>query len=390
MNLKELQNRAILLFGKSRAFSSDEFASQLKFHKIGLLNEFGDDVALVVEGKMMTPYEQNISEELYEKHSTSLEFVSIDALERELAKHIDANTLLMSLKLSRNKERLKSFIQNSMISDELFLRLLKMYSWGGEDFFENDDNRDVSAAIIVRFYQNIERNHNVQYATTGFMHLVAQTKSTQLLKAISHLEPIKYNPKLQYAIAMNVGCDDEMQEYFFKSGDPYLLEALSLNKNLKRSLIKEFLKDEKLGRNVAKNIELTEELFELFKINKTGLALNESLTLRMQKELLGYGDDEIAYALALNRGIDGEIVELLLDSKNEEIVSALYENPKTPAPILEKAYKNNRYCKEIAKNENTPVEILYQLQLDSRYARRVMENPAFGRHIQQENIGWEL
>lgn len=390
MNLKELQNRAILLFGKSRAFSSDEFVSQLKFHKIGLSNEFGDDVALVVEGKMMTPYEQNISDELYEKHSTSLEFVSIDALERELAKHIDANTLLMSLKLSRNKERLKSFIQNSMIGDELFFKLLKMYSWGGEDFFENDDNRDVSAALILRFYQNIERNHNVQYATTGILHLVSQTNSRELLKAISLLEPIKYNPKIQYAIAMNIWCDDDLQESLFKTNDPDILEALSQNRNLKRSLIEEFLKDEKLGRNVAKNIKLTDELFELFKTNKIGLALNESLTLDMQKELLSYGDEKISYALALNKAIDEEIVNQLLESKNEEIRSALYENPKTSAAILEEAYRNNRYCKEIAKNENTPVEILYQLQLDSRYARFVMENPAFGRHIQQENIGWEL
>lgn len=390
MNLKELKNRAILLFGKSRAFSSDEFASQLKFHKIGLSSEFGEEVALLVEGKMMTPYEQNISDELYEKHSQSVEFISIDALERELAKYIDANTLLMSLKLSRNKERLKSFLQNSMISDELFFKLLKMYSWGGEDFFENDDNRDVSAAIILRFYQNIERNHNVQYATTGFMHLISQTKNTELLYAILSLEPIRLNPNIQVAIAGNLWCDDEMQEILYKQKDPDVLEALSQNRNLKRELIEEFLKDEKLGRNVAKNIELTDELFELFKANKIGLALNHSLTQQMQKELLSYNNDEISYALALNGGIDEEIVHQLLDSKNEEIISALYENPKTPSSILEEAYRNNRYCQEIAKNENTPVEILYQLQLDSKYARSVMENPAFGRYIQQENIGWEV
>lgn len=390
MNLKELQDRAILLFGKSRAFSSDEFASQLKFHKIGLSNEFGNDVALVVEGKMMTPYEQNISDELYEKHSRDVEFISIDVLEKELAKHIDANTLLMSLKLSRNKERLKSFLQNSMIGDELFFKLLKMYSWGGEDFFENDDNRDVSAALILRFYQNIERNHNVQYATTGILHLVGQTKSRELLKAILLLEPIQHNPNIQVAIAGNIWCDDEMQEMLYETNDPDVLEALSQNRNLKRELIEEFLKDEKLGRNVAKSINLTDELFELFKTNKIGLALNESLTLQMQKELLSYGDEEISYALALNNGIDEEILQLLLKSKNEEIRSALYENPKMPAEILEEAYRNNRYCQEIAKNKNTPVEILYQLQLDSRYARAVMENPAFGRHIQQENIGWEV
>lgn len=390
MNLKKLQNRSILLFGKSRAFSMDEFESQLKFHKIKLVTEFDENVALVVDGKMMTPYEQNRSDILYEAKSKELEFVSIDVLEKELAKHIDANTLLMSLKLSRNKERLKSFIQNPMIDDELFFKLLKMYSWGGEDFFENDDNRDVSAAIILRFYKNIERNHNVQYATTGFMHLVSQTTDTQLLRAISLLEPIKHNSKIQFEIAKNIGCDEEMQEFFFKSGNPEVFEALSLNKNLKQSIIEEFSKNEKLGTNVAKNIKLTDELFELLKEHRAGLALNESLTLQMQEKLLGYGDEEILYALALNDNIDEKILEQLLKIENKSIKSALYQNRSTPVHILKEAYKNAQYCQEIAKNENTPVEILYQLHLDSRYTRFVMQNPSFGRHIQQENIGWEV
>ncbi|MDQ1245158.1 MAG: hypothetical protein QG565_1499, partial [Campylobacterota bacterium] len=212
MNLEELKNKTVLLFGKSRAFSSDEFESQMRFHKIGIAKEYSEDVAVVVEGKMMTPYEQNASSTLYEQYGAALEFISIDVLEKELAKHIDADTLMMSLKLSHDKERLKSFLKNSMISDALFFRLLNMYKWGGEDFFENDDNRDVSAALILRFYENIEPNHNVQYATTGLMHLVSQTKSTQLLKAISLLEPIKQNPKIQYAIAMSSYSDEEMQE----------------------------------------------------------------------------------------------------------------------------------------------------------------------------------
>jgi len=74
-----------------------------------------------------------------------------------------------------------------------FLKLLKMYAWGGEDFFENDDNRDVSAAIILRFYKDIERNHNVQYATSGFIHLLAQTDNQELIRAILELEPLQKN-----------------------------------------------------------------------------------------------------------------------------------------------------------------------------------------------------
>jgi len=386
MKLKELQNKSILLFGKSRAFSPDEFLSQMKFHKITVVKEFSDDIVLVIDGRMMTPYEQNASDELYEQKKAKS--ISIDILEKELAKSIDEDTLLMSLKLSHNKERLKSFIQNSMIDDELFFRLMKMYSWGDDDFFENDDNRDISAAFIVRFYENIERNHNVQYATTGFIHLVAQTKSSELLRAISELKPLQFHPKIKAAIAMSLYCDEKMQKKFFKSGDEKIVEALSFNKNLEASLIKEFIKDTKLGSNVAFSITLTHELFDLLKIYPTYLARNESLTKEMQKRLLELEDENIKYALSLNDYIDEEIIEKLLASQDPKIRLAVYENSATPVSILEEAYKDESNHLALAKNESTPIELLYQLQLDSRYERAVKTNAGFGKHIQTENIGW--
>jgi hypothetical protein len=36
MNLDRLKDKTILLLGKSRAFSEEEFASQLQFHHISL------------------------------------------------------------------------------------------------------------------------------------------------------------------------------------------------------------------------------------------------------------------------------------------------------------------------------------------------------------------
>jgi len=139
-------------------------------------------VSLIIDGRMMTPYEEIESEKLYELKK--YEFESIDSFESKLAKYLNEDALLMSLKLSGNKERLKSFIQNTTISDELFFKLLKMYSWGGDDFFESNDNRDISAAFISRFYENIEQNHNVQYATTGYVHLIKQTLDAKLLEVI--------------------------------------------------------------------------------------------------------------------------------------------------------------------------------------------------------------
>ena len=386
MNLKELQNRSILLFGKSRAFSPHEFESQMKFHKISIVREFDSEVVLVVDGRMMTPFEQNASDELYEQKKA--QSISIDVLEKELAKSIDEDTLLMSLKLSHDRDRLKSFIQNTMITNELFFRLVKMYSWGDEDFFENDNNRDVSAAYILRFYENIERNHNVQFATTGFIHLVSQTKSSQLLKEISTLKPLQFHPKIKVAIAISVYCNEEMQNRFFKSKDEKILEALSFNKKLNTTLVKEFLEDDNLGSNMARTIELDNKLFELLQRYSISLALNESLTTDMQEKLLALNDKDINYALAQNNNLDEKVIHTLLGLNRDEIELAIYENSSTPVEILNAAYEDEKNHMALSKNESTPIEILYQLQLDSRYERAVKTNAGFGKHIQTENIGW--
>jgi len=386
MNLEDIKDKTILMFGKPRAFSIDEFESQMKHHNITLVKEMNDAVSLSVDGRMMTPYEQIASDALYEKGS--IKSVGIDELERALAEDIDKDTLLMSLKLSHDKERLKCAIENSMLDDEIFFSLMKMYSWGGEDFFENDDNRDVSAAFIARFYENIERNHNVQYATTGFIHLVAQAKSSDVLLAISLLEPLKFHPKIKTAIAMHPKCNTSMQKRFFKSDDAKILEALSFNQNLEKKFIKEFAKNEYLGLNVARSVLLSDELFKFLNKFTLGLAQNETLSEAMQLELVELHDNFVNMALASNSCITLKIIEKLHDNSDDELKMALYKNSATPHDILNIAYENEKYHVSLAQNENTPVAILYQLQLDARYERMVKTNAGFGKHIQGENIGW--
>jgi len=384
MNLQSVEK--IVLFGKPRAFSQEEFESQMSHHAIEIAQEYGEDVTLLVDGRMMTPYEQNRSNELYE--TKNIESINIDVLEKALVDAMDDDVLLMSLKLSHDKERLKAFIQNAMISDTLFFKLVKMYSWGGEDFFENDDNRDVSAAFISRFYENIERNHNVQYATTGFMHLVNQLKDAQILNAIADLEPMAYHPKILCAIAMSSYITPKMQEKFYKMNTRAVCEALSFNKRLIASLVKDFIEDQELGANVAKSIQLTQELFVSLQNYASSLACNESLDLGMQKELLALKNDAVNLSLASNSALKQEIVSTLLQEQNKEVQEAMHENSATPATVLELAYNEGKHLAALAKNENTPVEILYQLQLDRRYERSVKTNAAFGKNIQSENIGW--
>lgn len=451
MNLSKLENKSIILFGQSRAFSKDEFNAQLKYHKINLVKEYDEDVVLVVDGKMMTPYEQITSDKLYEEKIDAT-FISIDILEKELAQHIDSDTLIMSLKLSHNTDRLKDFLTNSMINDELFLRLLAMYKWNGDNFFDNDNNRDVSAALIVRFYKNIERNHNVQYATLGLMHLTTQTKNKTLIEAIVYLEPIQQtihlnknesNNKIISAIvtnyvtsksvltmlienstdyirtliAMREDCDEEMQLKLIDTDVEEVLEALSYNSNLSKVIIKKLLFNEELARNLAKNLYMNNEVFDMFFKNYPHeLAKNESISVEMQKKLISNNDNDVTISLATNEKIDEKVIVDLLNEDSENLKLTLYENSATPKKSLEEAYENvlnhfsiannentpkkilvllsesedEKVLKSLAKNPSTPIEVLYQLQLDSRFERAVKENPNFGKHIMSENIGWQV
>jgi len=412
MNLKELKNQTILLLGKSRAFSEEEFSSQMSHHTINYTKEYSDTIRVIVEGRMMTPYEQNLVEELYEKGG--YEFLDIDTLEKELAASIDDATLLMSLKLSNDKERLKSFLQNNCISDELFFKLLKMYKWSGEDFFENDDNRDITAALIGRFYENIERNHNVQYATTGVIHLIRQTKNSQLLEAIASLEPLKFHPKIRVELASNAYTPPNVLKRFLKFADKEALEAMAYNKNLDKKFAQELIEDEYYARIIAQNILLDEELFETLLEYKEDLARNETLSDTMQERLVNLNDRETLLVLAQNSALNEKIVEKLLSLNDDRLNFSLYANSATASKLLQEAYKEEKYhlalaqnsaapkdilealyargeseiLDKIARNESTPVEILYQLQLDSRFDRAVKTNRAFGEHIQSENIGW--
>ena len=413
MNLDSYKDKTILLLGKPRAFSQEEFDAQLANRNISVTKELSDEVDTILEGRMMTPYEQNLSDELYEKGG--FVFLEIDTFEAALAKSIDDNVLLMSLKLSNDKERLKSFLQNSTISDELFFKLLEMYKWSGEDFFENDDNRDVTAALIGRFYENIERNHNVQYATTGLIHLLSQTQNPQLLEAVSKLEPLGYHPKIKVLLAQHPQSPKKVLKKLLREADEAVLEAMSSNVLLDKTIAKELIAmGEPYVRQIAQNITLDSELFEELQEWSTDLAHNSSLDEAMQRVLLENKSEEVLHGLAQNEALFGSVVEEMLEEADSETKALLFKNPAmaeqklreayankelhyslaqnsaTPPDILEALYSegDEMVLAALAANEATPVDILYQLQLDSRFERAVRTNTAFGKYIQSQNIGW--
>ncbi|MCJ7766705.1 MAG: hypothetical protein MUP09_12350 [Thiovulaceae bacterium] len=449
MNFDALENNNIMLLGKSRALSGDEFARQLKNHNIHLVEDKDADVALIIEGRLVNPIEQDLLASLYAEKVAPM--IEIADFEKWLCQSIDGPKLLMSLKLSGDHDRLMGYLQNPYISNGLFLRLLQLYNWEGLGFFESDENRDITAALISRFYENIERNHNVQYANMGIMHLLNQSRDVELTETIALLSPLqtalkegcenstqkilnaialhpstsekvlkqwlkKGDDKIQMLIAMRHDLDLKLQQNLLYLNKEIINETLSLNPSIEQEIALILLAT--FPENITKHIDLDEPLYlHLLEQYALELAQNPTLTSAMQKELLGK-DEDVRVALAGNAKIDGSVFQALFESGNVEVLRRLIANPLMPSDSIKQLFEkeaevlgadiaaNARTDVEIlkqlahsddvkvllalAKNPSTPIGLLYQFQLDRRLERAVKENPSFGKHIQRDNIGWDV
>lgn len=413
MNYGDLNGKSVLLLGKTRSLNPEEFETLLKLHGIALCKEYEEGVTLIIEGRMMNPLESQEAERLYAIDAAQI--VPIDPIEQWLCSSIEPNRLLMSLKLSRDQERLVDFIQNPYITDELFFKLLKLYDWKGEGFFDNDSNRDVTAAIIGRFYEDLARNHNVQYAMSGLAHLIERYGNSELIQAIAQLAPlareIKHSQNSSLngvldAIALHPDTPEPILRSLMAQRSELLVHRVPL------SLEAELLKEEKLHPLLAQNeslsyegvslleakqshilaahIGLNEEWFDrFFRTYPVVLAFNPSLTETMQEKLMSMENKEVYRALASNTVLSPKWCRYLYDLGEYSV--QLAANSSLPCEILEKLYQSDEpaVLGALAANPATSIDMLYQLSLDRRYERSVKTNPTFGNHIQTHNIGWQ-
>lgn len=414
MNYEALSGESILLLGKTRALNADEFDTLLKLHKITRVGSYSEDVALIIEGRMMNPYEQSESARLYEESQTPI--VELSPFEEWLCRSIEPNRLLMSLKLSRNQERLVDFLQNPYITDELFFKLLKLYDWRCEGLFDNDTNRDVTAAIIGRFYVDLDRNHNVQYAMSGLAHLIERYGNSELINAIVELSPIANeikNPKdrslngVLDAIALHPDTQEsvlrlllEERAVLLAHREPLGLESelLGLNRDDVNEILAQNHSLSPYGvvqlesaypHLIASKTLLDEDRFDRLKEQYAAdLGSNPSLSPAMQEKLFALGEDTVLKALASNPATKKEILDRLFESGQVSV--SLASNSSLSSDKLESLASGGdaSVLLALASNTATPIETLYQLSLDRRFERAVKTNPTFGKHIQTHNIGW--
>ena len=429
MELQNYTNKKIALFGKPRAFTFDELQSILSRLDIELIEGYDDHSSLIIEGAVMPTPLQIKAEELYEQGDVC--FVSIDEFEQAAAKAIEPKKVLMHLKLAANQEKIVAYLQNDYIDDALFLDILKLYRFEGENFFESDTNRDITAALIRRFYTEYEKNHNIQYSYIGLLGVIEQSEDTTLLETIFSLEPVQKalkdpsdpnakllelfalhpsssqrilsklvksdNPTLIRTVAQREELDTEIEEELLQLEDPAIDDALARAKELDPTSIQTLI-ERGYADALAASLHLTKERFELLRTHPS-IALNETLTQEIQQELFA----DLRYHKNLAKNPACSLTKELLSLNDDTIRALVYRyhdlsdikpsiegfeaelaaNATTPKPLLETIYTKNIHeaNQALAANPSTPVEILYQLSFDMRYAKTVKANPTFGEHI---------
>lgn len=445
MNLHALRGKTIVLFGQPRALSQEEFDRLLKTAGITLAETFDSETQTCIEGRLVNPLEQQTLDRLYAEQGITP--IDINTFEHALCSQIEPERILMSLKLSRDQHRLSAFLQNPHIDDTFFLRLLRLYDWKKEGFFDSNENRDVTAALIGRFYAGIERNHNIQYATLGLMHLIAQHDNDALIQTLGMLAVIRNGVRSKErqlravveALAKHPATDEATLETFVRQGDVALrtliaarpglsgalqkmlfyqsnadvTTALASNPTLDASLADHLCDDPEFAPVVYANITLEMQRFEEgLPQHADALATNPTLTLVMQHRLFDQGEKSALVPLAANPSL--QITEKLAACADSKIHRALAANPALSAAELETfatgghcdvalasnpssapsllhtlfATGNPELLAALAANPSTPLQLLQQLQLDARFERSVRGNAAFAHHIKRENIGW--
>ena len=416
--IKNNQGKNILFLGKVLNFTQDELS---KFcSKLGLNAIFkyeGQDIALTLLSSILTPLEEQISYELYEKKVPE---IKLEEFENFYVKSLKPNSLLMSLKLSNNQERLKRLLKVKAFDDETFLKLFNLYNWGNEGVFDNDDNRDVTISFIKRFYPHFSHfnHHEIMHSPATILEIALSNENAEVLKALSKIPNYKINARkqeewkprelrefiavnpnissdlidnylnlnnqrLNTLLAQNSAINKAQQQRILKNATKETLLKLAINPSLNDEIFKELLtKDLDIVKELLKNQKITKaRLNDIISINQDYLVfLAQNENIKEIKDELLFKNEELDLALASNKALNSSDLENLFNRYGKKIVTNLCKNPNLSNKLINQFYKNatNEQKLYIASNPNTPQEILDELfNLDNKEINRYLAlNPS--------------
>ncbi len=423
MNIEEViannQGGTVLFLGRTPNFTEDELTNFLEAQGMKYANRYtGQEVVLTVLSTMMTPLEEESSYTLYD---AKVPEVRLEEFEKYYTKHIKPNTLMMSLKLSNDQERLKRQLKNESFSDEVYLKLFKMYDWGGSGVFDTDDNRDVTISFIKRFYKPDEfYDPAMVYSPITLSNIARDAKRADILNAMlsmpnheikksrkedirpknlreiialnEHIssEDIRYllsfnNERINTFLASNSAITLKEQEYILATATKEAKLMLTQNSSLDDKIFKELLADEE---SIVKSLLTFQPMSKtrVESILKANLKdeilahLGENQSIGEVANTLLFVSYALDYKLASNSTLDSKLLERLYEKYTQELVVPLSSNPNLSPRRLEEFYRlgNKEATLNLASNPSTPKPILKELcELNEHEINRALaQNPS--------------
>jgi len=373
MTLKKLletaEGKKILFLGREGIFTEKETARFLKKFKISMTREYEEALAGVIEYHRLNPLEEDISNMAYDAGVPLYKLIEFEKL---LSEQINDDELLMGIKLSNDQERILRLLGNEHISDTLFVKLLKMYTFDEEEEDSRDD-RDVIMFTLRRYIQIKPNEEDLLYSYLTLRRLATEATDPNLLEALvgfpnfSFLVRGKEKITLRETISRNPAVNESLVRKLLAFRDPVIDRALASNSNVALEVLKVLAdkKDREIDKALATNSAIDDALFgALLEREEAVIALLlvwQPITLSRLEQIERINIDDALYALlGANGSLQSSVIQELFTKGEALLLETLSGNPTVQPDILEEIYQKDalRYFRPLAQNPSVPVWIL--------------------------------
>ncbi len=284
--IKEHIGGNVLHLGRVNSFTPNELNSFWSSQGMIYLDSYsGEEISLLILSSMLNPMEEELSYTLYDM---GVPDISIAEFEKLYASYIKPNSLMMSLKLSGDQERLIRQLKNESFDDKLYLKLFEMYDWGGVGIYDSDTNRDVTVTFMKRFFRpTTHYDPTAIYSPQTLIPTVRDSRDSDMLHAVL-----------------------SMPEHQIKQSKKETLRPQSLREIVARN---EYISQQSIRKLLSYNSSRIERL----------LAYNSATDCQTQKRILTSSDHMTRLMLSQNSNLCDELFEELLHSNDEQTIASL-------------------------------------------------------------------
>jgi len=371
MNIK---NKKIFFSGRGEKIDKEELLKYF-IQKEAIIVESVNEADTIIQGYMTSTYDE---EKFYLLGKAGIELYTIEQIEKEFSQNLDIDSILMAIKISKEKQRVINLLKNRYFSDEIFVKILNYYDWEDTGIYDNDENRDVATAITQRFCSLVESNHNIQHSPIGIYYTALETANEKLLEIIFNMPKYSISDKnakanqpltLKEVVALNPNTPKTILIQILKNNNKkelkFLAQNQSLTKLLKTKLFE--LNDSKITKNliISNNIEF-ENIDTILKNSELKIELLKHIILdditfdKLQRSNLS----EVEYIyLSSNPTLNSNQIEKLFEKNLENANINLLKNSNCSEEKIEEflALNDKIYNIAIAHNENLSTTIFEQL-----------------------------